>query len=405
MRIPAAGPGEVEGVIGRPLRHGPTPFVLREFDDRAEADGFATRLQDAGAVAVVVSSEGACLNHPTELAGLRCTSCSRWICVACQGAAKGALLCPACAQTQARKDQLRRLRNWFAVFLFAVFLYQVNEYQRHEAAALESPVRVLIVQFAPARLLGHPRVRALNQAGEGLGRSLYDIAPFYQQEHDRYTSDPTPLLHVTVRGPWLEDVKPPPLGTDGDPGWKLLWRAWRFPAYFHDLARRHGVDPDNFGARLYVVWTDQPGDVAGESRGSRKGRVGISWLSVDEPNPAYSVVTIAHELGHVLGADDTYNPDSYLPEWPEGYVEPFVTPLWPQTWAELMAVDRPLTAISEAEVASLYQERIGYASAAQMGWIGQEQAELYYQPRLTTPQATLDEIKASRDAIIRGRIP
>lgn len=394
-RVPDSGPDQAHQLDGRELiRHVP----VLEDAGWAEASALVERLQALGVSAAVLPESESCPVHPTQLANGRCSACSAWICYQCRTDAGGRPLCASCANGQRAAARLRRLRTLFSVFLFAVFLFQIASYLRREAAALEPPVRVAIVQFAPARLLTSPSLRALNEEDGGGGRSLYDIGRFFDAEHERYTGAKAPFMNVAVRGPWAEEVTPPALAERDAPWWKLAMTSWQYPRYFFALGEAHGVDPDDFGARLYVVWTDKDGDVSGDSRGSKRGRVGISWLSVDEPNLAYSVITVAHELAHVLGATDTYEEGSYLSRWPEGYVEPFAEPLWPQPWAELMAVDRPTGPGTEAEVQGLFDERIGYHTAARLGWIAPEQAELYYQPRLTTPEDALKELERARRA-------
>ncbi len=381
---------------GAPPPLGPTTPVLQGAS-WAEATAVVERLQRMGGTASVLADAGVCAVHPTELAGTRCVTCAAWICGQCRGDAEGLSACAACTRKAKTKAGYKRLRTLFSMFLFAAFLFEVSRYIRREAAALEPPVAVSIVQFAPSYLLRDPRIRAINQPDGDGGRSLHDIATFYAQEYARYTGRDERLLEVTIRGPWEENVRPPTLGDRDASWWELLLVSWQYPRYFHSLARSHGFDPDAFGARLYIVWTDSEGDVSADSRGSQKGRVGITWLSVDEPNLAYSVVSVAHELGHILGAIDTYEEGSYLSHWPEGYVEPFAVPLWPQRWAELMAVDKPASPNSEREVQSLFEQRIGYDSAARMGWIAPEQAELYYAPRLTMPEQTLQLIEQASD--------
>ena len=65
-----------------------------------------------------------------------------------------------------------------------------------------------------------------------------------------------------------------------------------------------------------------------------------------------------------------------LPSYPEGFMEPFQNPLYPQRFAEIMAVD---------------ELRIGYRTAADLGWIADEEADRFYQPPETTPEDLLDE--------------
>ena len=74
---------------------------------------------------------------------------------------------------------------------------------------------------------------------------------------------------------------------------------------------------------------------------------------------------------------------------PTGFVEPFSNPLYPQRYAELMAVDIPLSPNTEREIRSMNELRVGYQSAAQMGWIGPEQARLFYTPPEITPAEKL----------------
>ncbi len=360
------------------------------------ATDLVDQLRAVGADAAVMPEGTACETHPAEIAGRNCALCDRPICAECRAASRGAAICPNCRQRATELRRARRLRNLFAIFLFSVFLFEVASYLRREADALVPPVKVVIVEFAPPELMASPALLAMNQPDDGAGRSLYDIGAFYQQEYTRYTGGGDAPISVTIRGPFATQVHPPVVLDREPPWWKLLWTAWQYPRYFHGLARDEGIEPDDFGARMYVVWSNASGDVAGDSRGSRKGRVGIAFLSTDEPNLGYSVVSVAHELCHILGAVDNYDEGSFLSHWPEGYVEPFATPLWPQHWAELMAVDRPTGPTEESEVQSLFDVRIGYDTAARIGWIASEQAKLYYSPRLTMPEETLHQIERAR---------
>jgi hypothetical protein len=283
----------------------------------------------------------------------------------------------------------RRIRKLFSLFVFAVFLLGVSQYIRAERDAIdpEGPVSIGVFQFAPAAVIGAPLVARLN-AAEG-DDSLRSVARWLDAEHQRYRGGGPGYARLTVRGPWPEAVSPPRLGDPKAPWYETAWRSYQYPRYFHELARDRGVDPDDFGARLYVIYGRDTDDLASHSRGSRKGRVAIAWIDVDEPNPAYALETVAHELCHVLGAEDLYGEDNFLARYPDGYVQPHARPLYPQQYAEVMAGDIPHSPSTEAEITSLDQARVGYRSAALMGWIPPEQAELYYAAVAVNPEGAL----------------
>jgi hypothetical protein len=54
-----------------------------------------------------------------------------------------------------------------------------------------------------------------------------------------------------------------------------------------------------------------------------------------------------------------------------------------------MAVDIPLSPTIEKEVSNLSEIRIGHRTAAQMGWIPPEQADLFYTPPALSPEDKL----------------
>ena len=128
-------------------------------------------------------------------------------------------------------------------------------------------------------------------------------------------------------------------------------------------------------------------------------------MSLDETNPGYPLATLAHEIGHALGASDAYDPATSHAEHPYGYVEPFADPLYPQTYAELMAVDIPLGPKREREVSSLNQLRVGHRTAAELGWIPPEQADLFYTPAEIMPEDKLKPVGESPPPFGDGSSP
>lgn len=384
VRLPAGGGAAVALPGGRAPDPSELPVVVRATGDAALAAETAAALRASGAVVVVVDEPAEvdpsafCSTHAGRFAARACLSCRRPVCTSCAREAGGEDLCPAC-RAQGRSPRRRvRLRQLFLLFLFAVFLWEVAQDRRTDRARTDpfGPVPVGVYQFAPPGAAGSAAVRVLNGAGRG---SLRELADWWTAERQRFGAAASPWLHLVQGGPWSPVPAVPAAPARNAPVWRHALTAWRAQRAWLGAARAAGADPDAVGVRLFIVW-GRGGDVAAHSRGSEKGRIAVVHLDLDERNPAYAQVAVAHELAHTLGALDQYTPEGFLAAYPAGYVEPFATPLFPQRFAELMAVDLPLSLTTEREVASLDEVRIGPATAAAMGWLPPEQAALFYAP-------------------------
>lgn len=399
VRIPPQARAAVRAVLPgrRSIGRSELPLVVRTTGDRQQARHTALRLRAAGAVVLVMEEpadgEGAfCADHPARIAARTCLGCDRPVCTTCSLESRGEDVCRVCrARGRSPRARVRR-RQLFVLFLFAVFLYEVADWWEHDRDAVDpsGPVRVAVFQFVPPEEPFAPVVRDLNRlpTDGDAGASLYGIARWFGQERARY-GGPSGYLHVDVFGPWGRVVEPPDLDDPELGPWQLALRAWQFADYFHDLAADQGEDPHAYAARVYVVYSRDAADLASHSRGSEQGRVAVVYVDLGETNPGYAALTVAHELAHTLGAQDLYDPDTSLARHPEGFVEPFADPLYPQRFAELMAADIPLGPRTEREVRSLDEVRVGYATARDMGWIDPGLAEVFYTPSQRSPEERL----------------
>lgn len=369
------------------------PLVVLATDDPARAAAAAARLRGEGAVVVVVEEpadadpSAFCTTHAGRLAARACVSCGRPVCTSCSREAGGEDLCPACRVRGRSPRRRTRLRQLFLLFLFAVVLWQVAEDRRTDRARTDpfGPITVGIYQFVPPGVVASPALQALNGAGPSSFRALAD---WWTAERLRFGPAATPYLHLVHGGPWARSPEIPVLPPREAPVWRQALAGWRVQRAWLGAARAEGMDPDDVGVRIFVVW-GRGIDLSAHSRGSEKGRIAVVHLDLDEPNPAYAQVAVAHELAHTLGADDLYTPDTFLAVYPRGYVEPFAEPTFPQRFAELMAVDVPVSLTTEREVVSLDEVRIGPATAAAMGWLPAEQAALFYAPPSVGPMDRL----------------
>jgi hypothetical protein len=109
-------------------------------------------------------------------------------------------------------------------------------------------------------------------------------------------------------------------------------------------------------------------DVEAGSAASSNYRFGLVRLNEQVPDPRYAVLTVLHEVVHALGATDKYD-DSFRAVFPDGYAEPYRDPLHPQRFAEIMAVDLPLSISTEREPDPLTEVRVGHVTAAELVWL------------------------------------
>jgi len=78
---------------------------------------------------------------------------------------------------------------------------------------------------------------------------------------------------------------------------------------------------------------------------------------------------MAHELLHTFGATDKYDLATGLPQYPDGFADPQLSPRYPQQLAEIMAVKTPLSATEARMPDNLADERVGAVTAREIGWI------------------------------------
>lgn len=400
VRLPDV-PSRLDDVLprSRPVTPAELPLVTRVTRDLNKAHTTADRLRQAGAMVVIVeepierSKSAFCIEHPAQFAARTCVTCDAAICPGCIADANGLLLCIKCKTKNDFSVRSVRRRQLFVLLIFVAFLYKVVEYVKFDEQQVQgsAPITIGIIQFAPRSDTGANIIRQLNRgpSENPITPSLRDLGAWFNTEYSRYTGTPERRFRLETRGPFAIDVEPPNIDSEETSWFGAMLKAWQYPRYFRQLALDQGVDVDDYTVKAYVVYGSGSKDLASHSRGSRKGRVAVIFVDIDETNPSYALATMAHEIGHALGADDTYDINTNLAQNPEGYVEPFAEPLYPQRYAELMSVDIPISPKEELEISQLFQLRVGYQTAADMGWIAPEQADVFFTPPQVGPAEKL----------------
>ncbi len=201
-----------------------------------------------------------------------------------------------------------------------------------------------------------------------LGASLGEIGVRLGVDRDRFLGPAAePPFTFEILGP-LRPQRLPPATPPGD-GWLdraahalALWRAER--AAF-DAA---GFDPALADVRIHVV-ASRPvgGRLSAEGLGAAGGEVGIVHATFDDRDPLLAATAVGHEALHCLGASDKYDTDGHAVA-PGGLAEPWLEPLYPQRFAEIM-VGELATAPGAGRLPTGPDElAIGPVTAAEIGW-------------------------------------
>lgn len=160
------------------------------------------------------------------------------------------------------------------------------------------------------------------------------------------------------------DALPPQVPADPTPlamilwSVKLRWWAGRVPAPGAPLQ----------DIQLFVLYYDPARTVLEHSLAMPKGYIGIVHAYAARKLQDTNAVVIAHELLHLAGATDKYDPATELPLYPDGYADPEARPRYAQTRAEIMAGSIPLSPARAAMPGSLAETVIGPATAREINW-------------------------------------
>lgn len=143
--------------------------------------------------------------------------------------------------------------------------------------------------------------------------------------------------------------------------WSLQLRYWLFK-------NTGSLGLDSRHIRLFIIYhKGQSGQALAHSYGLRKGLVGIVHAYAQPDMKKRNNIIIAHELLHTLGASDKYSTGG-IPVYPDGIAEPDKKPLYPQSFAEIMAGRIALTESDAVMPASLSQCLVGSLTAREIEW-------------------------------------
>lgn len=194
------------------------------------------------------------------------------------------------------------------------------------------------------------------------GRELQPVAEFLRREAGRYGIGLAEPVELVV-GPLVREM--PPTLPPAAEVWQVMewslrlrWWAWQVA---REAPRAH--------VRAFVLYHDPAlAPRLPHSTGLDKGMVALVHLFARPDMEAPNQVVLAHELLHVLGATDKYDPATNLPRHPDGYGDPQAEPRFPQRFAELMGGRLMVAPQQAVQPESLDQVVVGPLTAWEIGW-------------------------------------
>ena len=190
-----------------------------------------------------------------------------------------------------------------------------------------------------------------------------DIERFFTREGGRYAlpgEEPVDIIFAGVR-----DALPPAPPRQGSVlaimTWSLRLRFWSW--------RHDDYDALQDGEIFVIYFDPERSRTLSHSLGLQQGLIGVVNAFAAPHMAAENHVVIAHELLHMVGASDKYDPASNAPLVPDGLADPHREPLYPQRQAEIMAGRIALGPRALEAPRSLDQVVVGGVTAREIGWI------------------------------------
>jgi hypothetical protein len=141
---------------------------------------------------------------------------------------------------------------------------------------------------------------------------------------------------------------------------KMRWWTWR-------NGSQEGLAPDDI--KIFVLYqAANPLGPMERSVGVKNGSYGLVNAVASRHMEAHNRIIITHELLHVLGATDKYDPYTGQPDAPDGLANPRQTPLYPQQQAEIMGGRIAVSDHRWRYPESLGSCVIGARTATEIGW-------------------------------------
>lgn len=339
----------------------PARFASAE-EARAELSG----LTELGVVGTVVSATGGrpCHDHPHLPADGVCERCDAPLCGLCATLDDGEARCEACRHRAQRSRGFFLLRvSVLLTILVALLLYAYNDVRKRHVRTDWRRTLIVSLVVVPKAPLDEEALTALERRVVALEGHLAD-------EMARYRPGPPPFDLETTRMPFGPIATPPRPPSEPDDWWGALTFNVELARWVDEVDERAGLTGRSFDASIYLVADDGDGRtmLSVEGIGQQGGRIGVIEVDLTEQMVDTALFVVTHELFHILGASDKYDPTGQ-PIEPNGLADPQREPLYPQARAEVMARHRATSATESVLPERLEELAVGTPTAEEIRWL------------------------------------
>ena len=192
-------------------------------------------------------------------------------------------------------------------------------------------------------------------------------------EIERFLNDEAREFGITTARPVRVQLypvvqEPPPAREATNNLLQDMWWSLKLRMYARRAARASGLPPPQI--RIFVLYHDPTFNrTVPHSIGLQKGLVGVVHAFADRRMTRTNNVVITHEILHTLGASDKYDLQTLAPIFPIGFAEPDREPLYPQSFAEIMAGRYAIDSGTFEIPVTLDKVVVGPATALEVRWI------------------------------------
>jgi hypothetical protein len=325
------------------------PRVLPAEFDATRAESACEALRKHGvevATLDVPPSTSRCTAHPSLTGDAPCDDCRTLVCPLCLP------LCRTCKARSEKATQWKRLRVGVLLTLLLGIAAWAALRQRKldRRTEWQRPLRVSVV------LVSNEPVS--DDVTAAWARGLENLDAWFQGEATRLGLPLERPVHFELApNAVIAEVPSPP--ADGSGNWH---DAIALRSKLKSLAEQG--HPGLFDARLLVALRQNEARRV-EGLGEAGGTIGLIDGNAGDTELALELIALAHELLHCLGAMDAYDAQGHA--LPRGMVEPERG--YPQSFAEVMVGEVPVTPSEGRLPKSLEEVRIGDETAREVGWL------------------------------------